>query len=66
MVVTVIATGYELKGTESGLDIFDEVLNNKSNHQLEMTQSGLKSVDQQEDKKEGPKIPSWLKKKGSL
>ena len=66
MVVTVIATGYELKGTESGLDIFDEVLNNKSDHQLEMTQSGLKSVDQQEDKKEGPKIPSWLKKKGSL
>lgn len=66
MVVTVIATGYELKGTESGLDIFDEVLNNKSDNQLEMTHDGLKTVDQQEDKKEGPKIPSWLKKKGSL
>jgi hypothetical protein len=31
-----------------------------------MTNEGLKSVDTQEEKKDGPKIPSWLKKKGSL
>jgi cell division protein FtsZ len=66
MVVTVIATGYELKGTETGLDIFEEILNNKSKTQLEMTHDGLKTIEKKDDKDEGPKIPSWLKKKGSL
>lgn len=67
MVVTVIATGYELKAKDTTIEnLASEIFNKTSNEQLKMTESGLEEVKEEEEKPKGPKIPSWLQKKGSL
>lgn len=68
MVVTVIATGYELKAKDTSIEnIASEIFNNTSNEQLKMTQQGLEEVkDEDEQSPKKTKIPSWLQKKGSL
>ena len=68
MVVTVIATGYELKAKDTTIEnLASEIFNNTSNEQLKMTESGLEEVKDDEDASpKKPKIPSWLQKKGSL
>lgn len=68
MVVTVIATGYELKAKDTSIEnLASEIFNNTSNEQLKMTQQGLEEVkDEDEQSPKKTKIPSWLQKKGSL
>lgn len=68
LIVTVIATGYELKSKESDFDFAAELFNKTSSAQVKMTTEGL--VETEEDnndeffKPTGVKnLPSWLIKK---
>lgn len=68
LIVTVIATGYELKSKESDFDFAAELFNKTSSAQVKMTTEGL--VETEEDnndeffKPAGVKnLPSWLIKK---
>lgn len=67
MVVTVIATGYELKAKDTTIEnLASEIFNNTSNEQLKMTDTGLEEVKEDEDEPKKRNLPSWLQKKGSL
>ena len=77
LIVTVIATGYELKAKDSTIEnLASEIFNKNSDEQLKLTRQGLKDqsyVEQDEDEithqpGEGKKrnIPSWLIKKGKF
>lgn len=68
LIVTVIATGYELKSKESDFDFAAELFNKTSSAQVKMTTEGL--IETEEDnndeffKPAGVKnLPSWLIKK---
>ncbi|MBU1141699.1 MAG: cell division protein FtsZ, partial [Firmicutes bacterium] len=74
-IVTVIATGYELKAKDSTIEnLASEIFNKTSDEQMKLTRSGLKSVDDDMDNeddnmpKEGKQrnLPSWLTKKGKF
>lgn len=68
MVVTVIATGYELKAKDTTIkNLASEIFNNTSDEQLKLTDDGLYEVNESNEKEsQDTKIPSWLKKKKSL
>ena len=68
MVVTVIATGYELKAKDTTIkNLASEIFNNTSDEQLKLTDDGLHEVNESnENESQDTKIPSWLKKKKSL
>ena len=68
MVVTVIATGYELKAKDTTIkNLASEIFNNTSDEQLKLTDDGLHEVNESNEKEsQDSKIPSWLKKKKSL
>ncbi len=68
MVVTVIATGYELKAKDTTIkNLASEIFNNTSDEQLKLTDDGLHEVNESDEKEsQDTKIPSWLKKKKSL
>ncbi len=72
-IVTVIATGYELKAKGSTIeDLAREIFNKSTNEQLTITDKGLESkedqphqpIDSSGDKKRN--LPPWLIKKGKL
>lgn len=72
MIVTVIATGYELKAKDTTIEnLATEIFNKTSEEQLRMTKHGLETKPT-EDEEEGPRegnkrnLPSWLVKKGKL
>ncbi len=71
MIVTVIATGYELKAKGSTIEnLASEIFNKTSDEQLTITHDGLRLNDEEEEEvSEGPKsrnLPSWLKKKSKF
>ena len=73
LIVTVIATGYELKAKDSTVESLErEIFNNPSNQQLKLTKTGLKQKDDVIEADEGPSegkkrnLPSWLTKKGKF
>jgi len=71
LIVTVIATGYELKAKGSTIEnLASEIFNKTSDEQLTITNDGLKHQEDVEDEvSEGPKkrnLPSWLKKKSKF
>ena len=68
MVVTVIATGYELKAKDTTIkNLASEIFNNTSDEQLKLTDDGLHEVNESNEREsKDTKIPSWLKKKKSL
>lgn len=74
MIVTVIATGYELKAKDSTIEnLASEIFNKSSDEQMKLTRSGLKNQayedeDVSNQPTEGKKrnIPSWLMKKGKF
>ena len=74
-IVTVIATGYELKAKDSTIEnLASQIFNKTSDEQLKITKSGLMNsdgdyLDEDDNKpKEGNKrnLPSWLTKKGKF
>jgi len=72
MIVTVIATGYELKAKGSTIEnLASEIFNKTSDEQLTLTTEGLRNNDDEDDEQvsEGPQsrnLPSWLKKKSKF
>jgi cell division protein FtsZ len=71
MIVTVIATGYELKAKGSTIEnLASEIFNKTSDEQLTLTTEGLRNNDEDDDEvSEGPQsrnLPSWLKKKSKF
>ncbi len=72
MIVTVIATGYELKAKGSTIEnLASEIFNKTSDEQLIITHDGLKNKDEDEEDQvsEAPSsrnLPSWLKKKSNF
>ena len=71
MIVTVIATGYELKAKESTIEnLATEIFNKTSDEQMKLTKTGLenRAEDDEDQPKEGKKrnLPSWLTKKGNF
>ncbi|QWB95280.1 cell division protein FtsZ [Mycoplasmatota bacterium] len=72
MIVTVIATGYELKAKGSTIEnLASEIFNKTSDEQLTLTNEGLRNNDDEDDEQvsEGPQsrnLPSWLKKKSKF
>ncbi|MFU8793722.1 MAG: cell division protein FtsZ [Acholeplasmataceae bacterium] len=71
MIVTVIATGYELKAKESTIEnLATEIFNKTTDEQMKLTKTGLenRAEDDEDQPKEGKKrnLPSWLTKKGNF
>jgi cell division protein FtsZ len=73
LIVTVIATGYELKAKDSTIEnLATEIFNKTSDEQMKLTRSGLKNQDTVDENihepSEGSKrnLPSWLTKKGKF
>jgi cell division protein FtsZ len=74
MIVTVIATGYELKAKDSTIEnLASEIFNKNSDEQMKLTRSGLRNQSYEDEEvsnqpTEGKKrnIPSWLIKKGKF
>ncbi|HAX02139.1 MAG: cell division protein FtsZ [Tenericutes bacterium GWC2_34_14] len=74
LIVTVIATGYELKAKDSTIEnLASEIFNKSSDEQMKLTRSGLRNQSYEEDDvanepTEGKKrnLPSWLIKKGKF
>jgi cell division protein FtsZ len=71
MIVTVIATGYELKAKDSTIqNLASEIFKKTSDEQMRITNIGLESQnkDLDEGTNEGKKrsLPAWLIKKGKL
>lgn len=73
LIVTVIATGYELKAKESTIqNLASEIFNKTTDEQMKLTKSGLKNPDDITDEDEQPiegkkkNLPSWLLKKGKF
>ena len=73
-IVTVIATGYELKAKDSTIEnLASKIFNKTSDEQMVLTKSGLRvsddAIDDGDNKpKEGKQrnLPSWLAKKGKF
>jgi len=74
LIVTVIATGYELKAKDSTIEnLASEIFNKSSDEQMKITRSGLRNQSYEEEDvnnepTEGKKrnLPSWLIKKGKF
>jgi cell division protein FtsZ len=75
LIVTVIATGYELKAKDSTIEnLASEIFNKTSDEQMKLTKSGLRnqSYEDEEDVLNTPKegkqrtLPSWLAKKSKF
>jgi cell division protein FtsZ len=73
LIVTVIATGYELKAKDSTIEnLATEIFNKTSDEQMRLTKSGLKNQDpdfeNMHEPSQGSKrnLPSWLTKKGKF
>ncbi|HRX45050.1 MAG TPA: cell division protein FtsZ [Acholeplasmataceae bacterium] len=76
LIVTVIATGYELKAKDSTIEnLASEIFNKSSDEQMKVTRSGLRNQTYDDDDDdvsheptEGKKrnLPSWLTKKGKF
>lgn len=75
LIVTVIATGYELKAKDSTIEnLASEIFNKSSDEQMKLTRSGLRnqSYEDEEDLSNEPtegkkrNLPSWLIKKGKF
>jgi cell division protein FtsZ len=65
MVVTVIATGYELKAKDNSIEnLATEIFKNNSSEQLKITEDGLKEIHEETTSRSG--LPEWLKKKKSI
>ncbi|MFA5692572.1 MAG: cell division protein FtsZ [Acholeplasmataceae bacterium] len=69
MIVTIIATGYDLRSKESSLgSLVEELYKSKTDKQLKLTEEGLMPVNEEESEKELPSteksdkkiLPSWL------
>lgn len=68
MIVTVIATGYELKAKESTIDDFaTQIFKKTTNDQVKLTPSGFEKqapvVEAPKEEKKSNKLPSWLQSK---
>jgi cell division protein FtsZ len=68
MIVTVIATGYELKAKESTIDDFaTQIFKKTTNDQVKLTPSGFEKqapmVETPKEDKKSNKLPSWLQSK---
>jgi cell division protein FtsZ len=68
MIVTVIATGYELKAKESTMDDFaTQIFKKTTNDQVKLTPSGFEKqapmVETPKEEKKSNKLPSWLQSK---
>lgn len=68
MIVTVIATGYELKAKESTIDDFaTQIFKKTTNDQVKLTPSGFEKqsplVEAPKEDKKTNKLPSWLQSK---
>jgi len=72
LIVTVIATGYELKAKDSTIDnLASEIFKKTSDDQMRLTKTGLvhkEDDDLENQPKEGKarNLPSWLAKKGKF
>ncbi|MBE0700817.1 MAG: cell division protein FtsZ [Acholeplasmataceae bacterium] len=71
MIVTVIATGYELKAKDSTIEnLATEIFKKTSDEQMRLTKTGLeKQTDDYYEESVGDKkrsLPSWLQKKGKF
>jgi cell division protein FtsZ len=73
LIVTVIATGYELKAKDSTIDnLASEIFKKTSADQMKLTKAGLINKDGEEELDNQPKegkarnLPSWLTKKGKF
>lgn len=73
LIVTVIATGYELKAKDSTIEnLASEIFNKTSDEQMRLTKSGLKNQDSDFENMHEPtqgskrNLPSWLTKKGKF
>lgn len=70
MIVTVIATGYELKAKESTIEnLATEIFNKTSHEQMKLTKTGLENTgatDTQPKEEKKRNLPSWLTKKGNF
>jgi len=76
LIVTVIATGYELKAKDTTIEnLASEIFNKTSDEQMKLTRQGLKNQSYEDDEdapnnqvSEGKKrnLPSWLVKKGKF
>jgi len=73
LIVTVIATGYELKAKDSTIEnLATEIFNKTSDEQMRLTKSGLKNQDSDFENMHEPSqgskrnLPSWLTKKGKF
>lgn len=73
LIVTVIATGYELKAKDSTIEnLATEIFNKTSNEQMKVSNEGLinKDSESSNDKKNNEEkvrnLPSWLTKKGKF
>lgn len=76
LIVTVIATGYELKAKDSTIEnLASEIFNKSSDEQMKITRSGLRNQSYEDDDDdvsheptEGKKrnLPTWLTKKGKF
>lgn len=69
MIVTIIATGYDLRSKESSLgSLVEELYKSKTDKQLKLTEEGLMPVNEEEsekvssskEKSETKALPSWL------
>ena len=68
MIVTVIATGYELKAKESTMDDFaTQIFKKTTNDQVKLTPSGFEKqtpmMEAPKEEKKTNKLPSWLQSK---
>lgn len=68
MIVTVIATGYELKAKESTIDDFStQIFKKTTNDQVKITPSGFEKqtpmVEPKKEEKKPNKLPAWLQSK---
>ena len=71
MIVTVIATGYELKAKDSTIDDFaTQIFKKTTNDQIKITPTGFEKQDElinhqtvEQPKPSSQKLPSWLQSK---
>jgi cell division protein FtsZ len=72
LIVTVIATGYELKAKDSTIEnLATEIFNKTTDEQLRLTKTGLETqvedeTEEQPEKGTKRSLPSWLIKKGKI
>ena len=69
IIVTVIATGYELKAKDTTIESLErEIFNQTSDSQLVLTDKGLQKQEEDEvEEKQGKRnLPSWLTKKSNF